>query len=276
MSPANDDRSVFATHDAVVVLDAVRTGNRGPVVVLLHPVGLDGTAWAPLAACLAKCHTVMAPSLRGHGTSPAPVPPWTIRDVAADVHALLHQARVAPAHVVGLSLGGIVAQQLALDHPDDVRSLVLIATRAGFDDPARDVLSERGRRGLENGMTAVVEDTIARWFAPTARQGPIAARVRQRLLDDDPQTWAATWQAMAGFDAHGQLAAVHHPALVLAGSADAGTPPRVSRALAAMLPHATLEIVKGAGHLAPLEHPEHYATLIERFLQRSTRSAQDS
>jgi len=255
----------------VVRLDSVRTGSHGPPVLLLHPVGLDGPIWTPLTTQLAKSYRVIAPSLRGHGRSPAFPPPWTVRELAADVHALLQRHADGPVHVVGLSLGGIVAQQLAVDHPTDVGSLVLIATRSGFDEMGRRVLLERARQGQQGGMAAVAEDTMARWFAPTNRHSPIAERVRQRLLADDPRCWAATWRAMAEFGTPDQLVRIQQPALVLGGTGDAGTPPSVSTALAQALPNATLRILPKAGHLAPLEQPQQYADIIDAFLQRCTQ-----
>jgi 3-oxoadipate enol-lactonase len=253
-----------------VRLDALRVGRGRPAIMVLHPVGLDGPALGSLAACLADGRVAMAPSLRGHGASPAPAGPWTVRELAADLHRLLSEAELAPADVLGISLGGMVAQQLAIDHPSAVRSLVLVSTTGGFDESARAVIRQRGERALEGGMEAVVDETLARWFSPAARAGDIPARVRARLLEDDPRSWAATWDAMAGFDARPQLGQVEQPALVMTGAEDASTPPSVAAQLTAALPRARLHVVPGAGHLAPLEHPDRYARLVADFLGPSS------
>ncbi|GAA5129159.1 alpha/beta fold hydrolase [Pseudonocardia adelaidensis] len=260
----DEERKIMSS--TPVALDVLRSGScTGTPVVLLHPVGLRAEAWTRLAA-LMQPRPVLVPSLRGHGSSPAAPEPWTVRDLAADVHAVLSHAGRGPANVVGLSLGGMVAQQLAIDHPGDVRSLVLIGTTGGVSPPVDDVLRERGRRALEGGMDAVVDEPIARWFPASARTGPVATRIAQWLRSNDPSCWAATWEAMAGFNVWTQLAGVDVPTLVLAGDADSSMPPEVGRALAAALPDSHLQIVAGAGHVAALEDPERFAKLIGDFL----------
>ena len=259
-----------------VRLDALQIGSGRPAIMALHPVGLDGRALGSLAACLAHDRVVLAPSLRGHGASPAPAAPWTVRELAADVHRLLSEAEQAPADVLGISLGGMVAQQLAIDHPTAVRSLVLISTTGGFDAPARAAIRLRGERALVAGMEAVVDETLARWFSLAARTGALAARVRGQLLEADPRAWAATWDAMAGFDARSQLGQVEQPTLVLAGDEDASTPPSVAKELAGALPRAHLHVEPGASHLAPLEHPDRYGRLVCDFLARSSALASAS
>jgi 3-oxoadipate enol-lactonase len=243
--------------------------------VLLHPVGLDGYAWQAVAVRLAGRRTVFAPTLRGHGRSPAPDPPWTVQDLAADVLSALSDRGLVPAHVVGLSLGGMVAQQLALDHPAVVCSLTLISSSGGFDEPVRGVLRDRGVRALEGGMAAVVDETLTRWFGTRARAGLAAARVRERLLGDDPGLWAATWDAMARFDVRSRLAELDIPALVLGCGEDASTPPAVLAELASLLPRATLQIVPETGHLGPLERPGRFAELIGAFLNTHVTSRRE-
>jgi len=254
---------------APVRLDALYVGSGRPVIVALHPVGLDGPALEPLAGRLAEHRGAVAPSLRGHGSSAAPAGPWTVRDLATDVHCLLSEAGLAPADVLGISLGGMVAQQLALDHPADVRSLVLVSTTGGFDEPARAAVRQRGERAIAGGMEAVVDETLARWLSPAAQAGALAARVRARLLENDPRCWAATWDAMAGFDARSQLGQLEQPTLVVAGAEDVSTPPSVAEELASALPRAHLHVEPGASHLAPLEHPDRYTRLVSDFLAPS-------
>lgn len=237
----------------------------GPPVILLHPVGLDGGVWEPLATQLADGRMVMCPSLRGHGDAVVAVPPWTVADLAADVHEEIERARAGAADVVGLSLGGMVAQQLALDFPRDVRSLVLLNTTAGFDANVREGIRQRGQRALEGGMATVVEETLERWCAPAARSGELAARIRQLLLNRDPRSWAASWDAMADFDARPRLGQLGIPVLVIAAGDDRSTPPSVSSELVEALPRARLRIIRGASHLGPLEEPGRYRSLIGAF-----------
>lgn len=248
-----------------------RIGHGGQAIVLLHPVGLDGHVWTTLSGLLAPQFTVIVPTLRGHGAAAGSVssPPWRMQDLAIDVHELLRTEQLGPAHIVGLSLGGMVAQQLALDFPQDVASLVLIGTAPGFDGAGSTVLRERGRRAVDGGMSAVLEETLTRWFAPVGRNSALARDVGQRLASNDPRIWAATWDAMADFDVRQRIAELRHTVLVIGGSDDVSIPPAVSTALADGLPNAELHIVPGAGHLGVLEHPEDYAPLITSFLHRA-------
>jgi 3-oxoadipate enol-lactonase len=209
---------------------------------------------------------LLSPDLRGHGAAAGASGSWTIADLAADVHAVL--AGSGPADVVGLSLGGMVAQQLALDHPGDVRSLVLLHTTGGFGPAAADAIRARGRRALDGGMEAVVDETLERWFEPGAR---VADPVRAQLLAMDSHAWAATWDAMAGFDARARLREIELPVLVVSGDADRSTPPQVAVELVEALPRASLRVVRGAGHLGPLEQPARYGELIRSFLERSAQ-----
>lgn len=254
-------------------LEVLRRGTGDDVVVLLHAVGLDAHAWGPLADRLAAHRSVVAPSLRGHGRSPAPVGAWSIGNLATDVHRMLAEHGWARAHVVGLSLGGMVAQQLALDHPEDVGSLVLISTAAGFDEPMQTTLRDRGRRAMAAGMAAVVDETLDRWSI--ADGNPLYADLRRTLLADDPGAWARTWEAVAAFDVRRRLAEVRQPALVLGGGRDGSTPPAMLEAIANGLADAHLQIEPDAGHMAPLEHPLRYASLIEAFIDASRTAEQN-
>ncbi|HLF05857.1 MAG TPA: alpha/beta hydrolase, partial [Thermoplasmata archaeon] len=167
----------------------------GETVVLLHAVGLDLTCWEAQGKAFAPRFRVLRVDLRGHGRSDVPPPPYTLEGFAEDVHALLTSLQLAPAHVIGLSLGGMVAQVLALDHPEAVRSLVLADTNSTLPAEARPVMIERGEAARRGGMEAVVDTTLARWFTLGFMGSEVVARCRKRLLTDDVQAWAASWRA---------------------------------------------------------------------------------
>lgn len=238
----------------------------GETVLLLHPVGLDLTWCGPLAERLRPHFRVLRVDLRGHGGSPVPPGPWRIEDLAADVHALLGATRLGPAHVVGLLLGGMVAQALALDHPGDVRSLVLSGTACEFTRAEREALAARGAAAEDGGMKAVVRPTLERWFTPGPQSSELVEQCRQRLLSNNVAGWAATWRAISDFDALPRLHEISVPTLVTTGSADTSTPPAVARTIAEAIPGATLHIMSGAPHMAPFERPDLFEPLILTFL----------
>jgi 3-oxoadipate enol-lactonase len=240
----------------------------GPTVLLLHAVGLDLTCWEALLPALTPVYRVLRVDLRGHGRSDVPPPPYTLDESVADLHGLLHQLQLAPAHVVGLSFGGMVAQLLALDHPGDVRSLVLADTNSTLPPEARRLIAERGEAARLGGMAAVVESTLERWFTPGFLGSPVVARCRQRLLDDDWRGWAGTWQAISALDTQPRLHAIRVPVLVITGEMDVAAPVARAQAMAEAIPGAALHVVPGAPHMAPLERPELFNPPVLEFLAR--------
>jgi 3-oxoadipate enol-lactonase len=240
----------------------------GPTVVLLHAVGLDLTCWDAQAPALRPKFRVLRVDLRGHGRSDVPPPPYTLDESAADLHALLTQLQLAPAHVIGLSFGGMVAQLLALDYPDDVRSLVLADTNSTLPPEARRIMIERGEAAQRGGMAGIVESTLERWFTPGFMGSPIVAQCRQRLLGDDVRGWAGTWQAISALDTQPRLHAIRVPTLVITGEIDVAAPVSRARAMADAIPKAVLHIVPGAPHMAPLERPDLFNPPVLEFLEK--------
>lgn len=240
----------------------------GSTVVLLHAVGLDLTCWEAQVSALAPKYRVLRVDLRGHGRSDVPPPPYSIGESAADIHALLQELQLGPAHVLGLSFGGMVAQVLALDYPEDVRSLVLADTNSTLSPEARRVMAERGESARRGGMAAVIESTLERWFTPVFLGSSVVARCRQRLLDDDVRGWAGTWQAIATLDTEPRLCEIRVPTLVMTGELDVAAPVARARAMAEAIPNAVLHIVPGAPHMAPLECPDLFNPPVLEFLEK--------
>jgi 3-oxoadipate enol-lactonase len=238
----------------------------GPDLVLLHPAGLDARFMSALTEAAAATHRVIGIDLRGHGRSPGAPAGSTLADHAADVHAAIRAHCEGPALVAGLSLGGMVAQMLALQHPQSVRALVLCGCTGTFAEAVRPLLRERGLAAERGGMAAVVDATLERWFTPGFLADPAVAAVRERLLRDEVSNWSATWQAIAGFDALPRLGEVHVPTLVLAGERDAATPVPATEALAAAIPGARHVVLPGAPHMMQIETGTAFARAVLRFL----------
>ena len=238
----------------------------GETVVLLHAVGLDLTCWEAQVPALAPGFRVLRVDMRGHGNSDVPPPPYTLEGFAEDVHGLLEALRLAPGHVIGLSLGGMVAQLLALDHPKAVRSLVLADTNSTLSAEARPAMVERGEAAKRGGMVAVVDGTLARWFTPGFLTAEVVARCRERLLRDDVRAWAASWRAISELDTEPRLKEIRVPTLVITGEADTAAPVARAQAMAALIPGARLKVLPGAPHMAPLECPEPFNAAVLEFL----------
>jgi len=239
---------------------------QGSAVLLLHPVGLDLTWWQPQVEALRSEFQVLRLDFRGHGESAIAPPPHTIIDLADDAHALLHALATDAVHVIGLSLGGMVAQELALQHPRDVSSLTLTNTLCTLPPQARDAMRARGEAARQGGMAAVIEPTLERWFTPGFLGSPLVERCRERLLANDVGAWATAWNAIADMDTLPRLGEIQVPTLVTTGDADASTPVSVAQVIADHIEGAILRVMPGAPHMAPYERPDLFNPLMLEFL----------
>ncbi len=239
----------------------------GPLVVLLHPVGLDGTFWGGLPAALAARRRVLCLDLPGHGRSPAVGRPRPIEAYADDVAAAIQAAGGGPAAVVGLSFGGMIAQIVAIRHPTLVSALMPCGCGGEFPANVRPLLRERGLAAEREGMVSIVEATIERWFTEPFRGDPAVARVRARLLADDVAGWSAGWHAISGLAATPLLGALRVPTLVLAGEKDIATPPAMAEAtVARAIPGARFAVLPGAPHMMQIESEAAFTAAVVDFL----------
>ena len=240
---------------------------RGPEVLLLHPVGLDLSWWEPQVKALKSEFRVLRFDFRGHGESQVAPPPYRIFDFANDAYALLQALGIHSTHAIGLSLGGMVAQELALEHPASVRSLVLSNTLCTLPVEARQAMRARGEAAQQAGMAAVIEPTMERWFTRGFLESSLAARCRKRLRANNVDAWTATWNAIADLNTLPRLGEIHIPALVTTGDADVSTPLAAARTIADHIKGATLRVMPGAPHMAPYERPDLFNPLVLDFLR---------
>lgn len=238
-------------------------------MLLLHPVGLDLTFFDALVRSLRHSFAILRVDANGHGDTRRTEGPATLEAYTDDIHQTLVALGWLPTAVVGFSFGGMLAQTLALTYPDDVRSLVVAACASTFAPETRAQIEERGRIAIADGMAAVVESTLTRWFSESFLQSKAVDRVRARLLNDEPASWARAWKAIASVDTAPRLAEVHVPTLCLAGGADRSAPPPVVEAIARRIARAEFKIIPGAAHMMFIEQPADIAATIEHFL-RST------
>lgn len=251
-----------------------RIRGSGPLVVLLHPVGLDGSFWGGLPDALAARRRVLCLDLAGHGSSPAVARPRPIETYADDVALAIREAGGGPAAVVGLSFGGMIAQMLAIRHPSLVSALMPCGCGGDFPENVRPILRERGLAAERDGMAAIVDATIERWFTEPFRADPAVARVRARLLADDVAGWSAGWHAIAGLSATPHLGALAVPTLVLAGEKDVATPAAMAEAtVARAIPGARFAVLPGAPHMMQIECEAAFTAAVTEFLLHGTGAA---
>jgi len=253
------------------LLNLVRTGPRGnPPVLLLHSVGLDLTYWDHQIEALRHHYDVVALDLPGHGASPGTPQDWTLNRAAATIAEHVEALDTGPVNVVGLSVGGMIAQALALTHTHLVRSLVLMDTAARFSDDGRTAMRDRAAAARAEGMPAVLASTLDRWFTPTtrAKRPDVIDRVSKTLLSDDAAVHAAMWDMIAELDLVEELPRISCPTLVLVGEHDPSSPPAAARTLIEHILRATVYIVADASHMAPLEKPAEINQHILAFLDK--------
>lgn len=249
--------------------NVVRTGPRtGTPVFLLHSAGLELSYWDAQIEALGEEHDVIAVDLPGHGRTPGGPEDWTLDRLTGFAADALEAVGVDRAHVVGLSVGGILAQSLALSRPALVRSLVLVDTAATFTAAGRRAMRDRAATARRGGMAAVVAGLVDHWFTPeTARRRPdLVDRATKTLLGDDPQVHAAVWEMIAEVELAGELPRIDRPTLVVVGELDSTSPVSSAQLLRDAIPDSRLRIVPRAAHLSPLEHPDTVTGYLREFL----------
>ncbi|MFC5479072.1 3-oxoadipate enol-lactonase [Massilia suwonensis] len=237
-------------------------------VVLSHALGCDLTMWDALANQLAQDCRVIAYDHRGHGSSDAPDALYAMSDLADDAARLLRELDTGPVVWVGLSMGGMVGQELALRHPSLVRALVLANTTSGYPEAARAVWEQRIATVRADGIEAIADAVMGRYFhdAFRAQKAATVARFRRRLVTTDAVGYVGCCEAVGKVDTGSRLGQIGVPTLVIAGELDQGTPVAMAQALADGIPGARLEVLKEASHLSAAEQPAAFARLVTDFV----------
>lgn len=243
---------------------------QGPVLVLGHGLTMDHEMFADQIEALRDRYRIIAPDWRGHGQSESQDRPYTMEDQADDLYQLLTQLGIRQAHIGGMSMGGMIALRFALAHPEMTRSLILIDTDAGPEDPARAPQYEAMATVFRQGQGAALVDAVMQilFAQPFFREQPErAAHWREKLLRLDPTgIYHATCCVTRRTDIRDRVGAIQAPTLVICGEDDIATPPEKSRFLAEAIPGARLVMVPQAGHTTPLERPEAVTAAIRDFL----------
>lgn len=245
----------------------VKEAGQGSPLVMLHAVGTSGRLWWQHVPRLARRFRVLAVDLPGHGQSPKSKGPLSLEGMSEELYQALQTLNLSRVHLVGLSLGGMVAQVLAVDHPSSVSSLTLCDTICEVGPAQTQVMEDRARAVEHGGMPALVKPTLERWFSPgfSAGHPDVVAEVEKLLLAADPMVNAQTWRAIARLNVVSRLSELHLPALVVNGSLDGSIPPGGGERLANLLGARLVEL-PGCAHMAPLEAPEEFMDFLESFL----------
>lgn len=247
-------------------LEIVEQG-QGPALVLGHALGVDLRMWDEVADDLARDHLVLRYDHRGQGASDVPPGPYTMDELVDDAAALIRARGIGPLVYVGLSMGGMVALGLAIKHPALVSGIVVANSGARYPEAARAAWAQRIASVEAQGLAAVVDATMERWFTPgfRATRPEVVERFRHAVLAADPAGYVASCHAVVGVDWLDRLGAIRCPALVIAGALDAGAPPEFAQAIAERIAGAQLQVWPDVAHMSAIEQPERFVGAVRGF-----------
>jgi 3-oxoadipate enol-lactonase len=248
----------------------------GPPLLLIHGLGYARWGWEPVLPGLAERFDVLLFDNRGIGESDAPPGPYTVAEMAADAVQVLDEAGVERAHVVGTSLGGMIAQELALSSPERVDRLVLAGTTPGgpraypMPQVTVDLIAESATLEPAVALRRFVENALA--SGTVERRPEIVERILEHRLAtaQEPAAWGAQAAAAVAFDAYDRLGGLIAPTLVQSGTEDVVIDPRNSFLLGDLLPNAEAAHFPGCGHLFFWEKPAGFVRSVTSFIEDPT------
>ncbi len=240
----------------------------GPPLVLLHCLGVDHHFW-DFAAPLAARFTLLRYDLPGHGETPVPRQPYQISDLSAQLAALLQAKGIYRASVAGISLGGLIAQHFAANHPRNVEKLVLIDTTPRYTDDLRAMWVERAATARTAGVASMVPGLLKIWFSDACliRDPPGVSYVRETLQKTSGEGYALACEALGAADLRDDAAKITAPTLVICGENDIPSFLDSARWLAGTIKGAKLAWLQQARHASVIECPDLAVKLLGDFLR---------
>lgn len=241
----------------------VHAADRDAAVVLLHSLALDRRVWRPLIEPLAVHRTVIAVDLRGHGASPHSQG-FTIEDMADDVAATLTACGRERVAVVGLSMGGCVAQAFAVRYPERVEALALIDTTAWYGEDAVQAWEQRAAKARVAGMRSLAQFQLSRWFSDefTRAHEKLCDELLDVFAGNDLDSYVSSCRALGSVDLRDRIIDIKTPTVIIVGENDPATSPAHAADMNSRIAGSTLHVLSGAKHLTPLERPEDVSRLL--------------
>jgi 3-oxoadipate enol-lactonase len=243
-------------------------GGPSPALLLIHSLGSSHCIWDGVVSALSFAGPVLRYDLRGHGLSEVGSAPYATGSLARDALELLDQLGLDSVIACGLSVGGLVAQELALAAPGRVRAAILCATAARIG--TREGWQGRIAQVRAGGVASIIDVSMARWFSPLYHsREPDAVRGYRSLLERTPgEGYLGMLHALAETDLTERVRGVRVPTLVVSGALDEVTPPADGRRLAGLIPGAEFTELEGVSHILSVETPRELAALIDSFISR--------
>ncbi|WP_134496434.1 3-oxoadipate enol-lactonase [Microvirga pakistanensis] len=253
-----------------IVLHYRITGKPGaPVLVFNNSLGSDFRIWQEVAPAFADRFRIVLYDKRGHGLSDAPPAPYTLDEHTEDLLALLDQLGIGSAALLGLSVGGMIAQCAAVRAPERVTALVLCCTAAKIGTPQ--LWAERIAAVENGGIEPIAENVLQRWFTPDFRETRKDELTgwRNMLVRIPAHGYAGTCAAIRDADLTSDAERIEAPTFCVAGDQDGSTPPDVVRGTSDLIPGAEFEVIDGCGHIPCVEKPAVLTHLIQKHLREA-------
>lgn len=247
----------------------IQRSGKGYPLVLIHGLASSMGLWAGLDERQLEGREIISYDLRGHGASERAAGAHTLAKHVADLKGLLAALSIQRATFAGLSLGGMIAMELAASKPDMVAGLALLDTTAMFPQATRDLLFELASSASFNGMPAITDTFMQLSFSPRfmATNPKIITTIRKGMLASDAVSIAAAARMVAKIDLRQRLSAIQCPTLVIVGEQDQLTPPTLAEELAAAIKGAQLHVIPESGHASPVEQPQAVTPLLAQLAQ---------
>lgn len=240
---------------------------QGAPLVFANSLGTDLRLWDKVVPLLPEGLRIIRYDMRGHGGSDCPPGPYTMGQLVRDAEQLLDHLSVRDCTFVGLSIGGMVAQGLAIKRLDLVRALVLSNTAAKIGQPS--MWAERIAAARAGGIEALADATMDRWFTRAFRASD-ELRFWRDMMTSQPQAgFIGCMHAISGTDFYTPTSGLRLPALGIAGSDDGSTPPDLVRETIDLIPGSEFQLIRRAGHLPCVDQPRDYARVLTDFLHRT-------
>jgi len=239
----------------------------GVPVVFSNSLGTDYRLWDQVLPLLPKGLRIIRYDKRGHGLSSCPDAPYSMGGLVRDAEQLLDHLNVRDCLFVGLSIGGMIAQGLAVKRMDLVRAMVISNTGAKIGTP--EMWDQRIQGVRDGGIEALADAVMERWFSKAFRATPALAAWRNMLTRTPDEGYIGCSQAISGTDFYATTATLGLPTLAIAGSEDGSTPPDLVRETAELIKGSKFHLIRGAGHLPCVEKPEEFARVLTDFIKET-------
>lgn len=247
-----------------VQIDGVQDTD-APTIMFANSLGTTLHLWDGVVPLLPDGLRIVRYDMRGHGQSDVPDAPYTMGQLISDAEAICDALDMRDALFVGLSVGGMVAQGLAIKRPDIIRAMVLSNTAAKIGSPQ--MWQDRIDAVHNKGLAAMADGVMQRWFGRDFYGTPAMAPWQDMLVATPAQGYAGTCAAIAGTDFYTPTSGLRLPTLGIAGADDGATPPDLVRETVDLIPGSQFRLMPRVGHLPCAENPEGYAAILNQFMK---------